>query len=200
MEEDADYTWYLGSEVIKEKSFERSFPKSAIPSNSFFSISLAVRKQTDTVCNPEDDGYDSLSRTLKVVDKCDYLISNTFRGVWTENPLDTFEIKFQVGSYDSLNFPNECNQLFIWNIDNGNTICNAHRISNAIISNRYVLFHPVFSISKTCGTPVGEMEIDFDNKTVKMEYSIIVDSDGDGSIIDENYLEPPKIFRGYILD
>jgi len=56
--QDADeYTWYLGSEVIKTKSFKRW----ALP-DGWINVSLAVRKIPNKLCYPNDDGYDSTSK------------------------------------------------------------------------------------------------------------------------------------------
>jgi hypothetical protein len=61
--EEADsYTWYLGSEVIKEKSFTRlDFPK-----NSNLKVKLVVNRTPNTACFPNDKGVDSLTRPFYV--------------------------------------------------------------------------------------------------------------------------------------
>lgn len=64
LEEDADYTWYVGTEVLNEKSFTRYFDASLVGTTQ--TISLVVRKEPNSVCLPNDDGYDSISKTLYV--------------------------------------------------------------------------------------------------------------------------------------
>ncbi len=61
LEEGDTYTWYLGSEVVKEKSFDRyGFPRS-----SWVNIKLVVTKKAD-VCFPNSSGADSLTKRFYV--------------------------------------------------------------------------------------------------------------------------------------
>ncbi len=64
LEDDADYTWYIGSEVIKERSFGRFFSDQLAGLD--IPITLVVRKDPNKLCIPDDDGYDSLTKILHV--------------------------------------------------------------------------------------------------------------------------------------
>lgn len=64
LEEDAEYTWYLGTEVVTDQQVTRYFDDALAGTNH--TISLVVRKTPNTNCLPNDDGYDSISKTLHV--------------------------------------------------------------------------------------------------------------------------------------
>jgi len=63
-EEGAEYTWYIGTEVLDTKEVGRFFSSTYADQN--VTVSLVVRKQANTICFPNDDGYDSISRTFYV--------------------------------------------------------------------------------------------------------------------------------------
>jgi hypothetical protein len=63
-ETDAEYTWYIGTEVLDTKEVTRFFSASFAGTDQ--TISLVVRKTPNTVCLPNDDGYDSVSKQLHV--------------------------------------------------------------------------------------------------------------------------------------
>lgn len=63
-EENAEYTWYIGTEVLNTKTVTRYFDASFAGTDQ--TISLVVRKEPNTVCFPNDDGYDSVSKQLHV--------------------------------------------------------------------------------------------------------------------------------------
>jgi len=91
LEENAEYEWHLGSEVIKTKSFSRrQFPKRTnIP------VTLIVRKNPDTLCYSQDDGIDTLTRRF-------YTIGYTDDGCWDFEYLSGTYIGFNTDSKDSL--------------------------------------------------------------------------------------------------
>jgi len=63
-EEGAEYTWYIGAEVLNTREVGRSFPSAF--ANQDITVSLEVRKQPNLICYPQDDGYDSITRTFHV--------------------------------------------------------------------------------------------------------------------------------------
>ena len=62
LEENAEYTWYIGSEIITTKSFTRFFSSSL--QGQTIPVTLVVKKKPNTICNPNDDGYDSITRFI----------------------------------------------------------------------------------------------------------------------------------------
>lgn len=71
-EENAEYTWYIGSEIVHTKEVGRYF--SSAFDNQDITVSLVVKKKPNSICLPNDDGYDSISRTFYVqpYGACDY--------------------------------------------------------------------------------------------------------------------------------
>jgi len=63
-EDDAEYTWYIGSEILHTKQVGRYFNSDWI--NQDIPISLVVRKDPNLTCFPNDDGYDSVVRLMHV--------------------------------------------------------------------------------------------------------------------------------------
>ena len=61
LEEADSYTWYLGSEVITEKSFDRY----GFPPGKWIDIKLVVRKKVDA-CFPNSIGVDSFTKRFYV--------------------------------------------------------------------------------------------------------------------------------------
>lgn len=63
-EDDAEYTWYIGSEVLHTKQVGRYFTSDWI--NQDIPITLVVRKDPNLTCFPNDDGYDSVVKLMHV--------------------------------------------------------------------------------------------------------------------------------------
>jgi hypothetical protein len=61
-EANAEYTWYLGTETeITQETF-RQFPSNLAGTNQ--PIILVVKKEPNSLCFPDDDGYDSVVKYL----------------------------------------------------------------------------------------------------------------------------------------
>jgi len=94
LEENAEYTWYLGAEIIHEKSFMRYFKDlkgQSIP------VRLEVKKKPNYICFPKDDGFDLIAKRLEVSDKVNYsdtsyLLEGTFR-LKEKNSTDSIDVK-----------------------------------------------------------------------------------------------------------
>jgi len=63
-ESDAEYTWYIGSEILTTQTVGRYFNSDLINQN--ISIALVVRKKPNLICFPTDDGYDSIVKYMHV--------------------------------------------------------------------------------------------------------------------------------------
>lgn len=63
-ENEASYTWYIGLDVLTDQSVNRYFNDNwegyDIP------ITLVVEKEPNSVCFPNDDGYDSITKTFHI--------------------------------------------------------------------------------------------------------------------------------------
>lgn len=64
LEDDATYTWYIGIEVFTEQSAYRYFDDTWAGSN--IPITLVVKKDPNSICFPNDDGYDSITKSFHV--------------------------------------------------------------------------------------------------------------------------------------
>ena len=63
-ENNAQYTWYIGSEVLTTQEVKRYFANSLV--GQTIPISLVVKKSPNSICFPNDDGYDSITKYFTV--------------------------------------------------------------------------------------------------------------------------------------
>jgi hypothetical protein len=64
LEENAEYTWYIGIDTFNTQSASRFFTDQWIGFD--IPITLVVRKEPNSTCYPHDDGYDSITKTFYV--------------------------------------------------------------------------------------------------------------------------------------
>lgn len=74
LEKNAEYTWYIGSEILTGEQVARYFDLSHQFTN--IPITLVVRKKPNFICLPNDDGYDSIVKNIYFKSK-DYDIDTT---------------------------------------------------------------------------------------------------------------------------
>jgi len=102
-EDNADYTWYIGSEIIHEKQFYRHFPASL--AGQVLPMILVVKKKTNKICFPNDDGYDSIVKQLVVTDPFNnFNFFNTYQWKWEgiyrmsdSIGVDSIDVKMRLG-------------------------------------------------------------------------------------------------------
>ncbi|MFT7156283.1 MAG: hypothetical protein ACI8Q1_001288 [Parvicella sp.] len=116
LEEGANYTWYLGTEVIDTQSFHRLFDDATIGSD--ITVSLAVSKSPNSLCFPNDDGYDSLSKTFHVYEYCDSSIMEGYFRIAEIGSIDSLDIGFDFVNYIGTT---NCNGINIYNFDGQGT-------------------------------------------------------------------------------
>ena len=81
---EATYTWYLGSEVITGSTFQRDFSPTKTTGENNIPITMVIRKAPNKECFPNDQGYDSITKTITLVDDyCDYLTNGDFKVLFT---------------------------------------------------------------------------------------------------------------------
>jgi hypothetical protein len=106
LEEDAEYTWYIGIDVETEQITWKTFPDQWAGSD--IPITLVVKKDPNNTCFPEDDGYDSITKTFHISDYWQESandidmgpIEGTYR-VKSEHLADSFDVEFY-GDKDGL--------------------------------------------------------------------------------------------------
>jgi len=64
LEEDAVYTWYIGQEILTSQVTGRYFSENLGGTN--IPITLVVKKKPNSICLPNDDGYDSITKIMHV--------------------------------------------------------------------------------------------------------------------------------------
>lgn len=85
VENNAEYTWYVGQEIVEGSSeVVRNFPSNFVGQS--LPITLVVRKKPNAMCFPNDDGYDSITKYITVAmnllnyyNRTDVPLSGNFR-------------------------------------------------------------------------------------------------------------------------
>ena len=97
-EEDAEYTWYIGTDIETDRETFKNFGSQWI--GSTIPITLVVKKDPNKICFPDDDGYDSVVKTFNIYDECHepYLLEGTFR-MAPENSTDSIDIVIEFKEY-----------------------------------------------------------------------------------------------------
>ena len=108
LEEDAEYTWYIGADVETGQETWKYFPDQWAGSD--IPITLVVEKEPNNTCFPDDDGYDSVVKTFHI---SDYWQENgqdlglgPIEGIYrvkSEHLADSFDVEF----YADKNFQGE---------------------------------------------------------------------------------------------
>ncbi len=104
LEPNAEYTWYIGTEILHDQSFERHFGDEY--AGQTFPMILVVRKDPNAICLPGDDGYDSIVRYLTISNKSangffndsNYLLEGIFRMKDSSIP-DSIDVVFEIYSF-----------------------------------------------------------------------------------------------------
>ncbi|HHB79806.1 MAG TPA: hypothetical protein ENK85_11290 [Saprospiraceae bacterium] len=92
LEEDAKYTWKIGSETLHTQTVVRSH----FPVHEVVPITLIVEKEPNSLCFPDDDGIDTLTRFLYTVKPSyDSIFFDDFHGYLEGNPQDTFTVSIR---------------------------------------------------------------------------------------------------------
>jgi len=161
--EDAVYTWYIGQDVEHDRETFKNFGNQWV--GSTIPITLVVEKEPNSLCYPEDDGYDSVTKTFNIYDVCHepYLLEGTFR-MASENSTDSFDIDIEFIEYAP---QYDCYSADITNFDGEGSVCSGNYFSGRK-SYRY------FQVG---GTPSGACESigafkawNHLNDVVEMEY------------------------------
>ncbi len=99
LEMDAEYTWYIGSEILHTQSVERYF--SDTWAGQDIPITLVVKKKPNRICFPDSDGSDSITKVLHVSqftqETTSDFISGSLEGVYrfkSDHLVDSFDVTF----------------------------------------------------------------------------------------------------------
>ncbi|MGM0479700.1 MAG: hypothetical protein ACQERC_10795 [Bacteroidota bacterium] len=124
LEDDAEYTWYIGADVetiqTPSKFFSDQWTGSDIP------ITLVVKKDPNKTCFPDDDGYDSITKTFHVSqypvfhgydDDIEYGTIEGIYRVYSKELDDSIDITVDAEQF------NDSRSINIFNVDGGGAIC-----------------------------------------------------------------------------
>jgi hypothetical protein len=115
-EENAQYTWYIGSQTFNTKEASRYFSRDWIGYN--IPITLVVQKIPNSTCFPNDDGYDSVTKIMHVYD---HIEQTDMEGVFRMarvNTTDSFDIELSYSLFGPWR-----DVINISNYDNENSDC-----------------------------------------------------------------------------
>ena len=122
-EDDAEYTWYIGVDVEHERQTEKFFGSQW--SGSTIPITLVVKKEPNKVCFPDDDGYDSITKTFNVYDGCDTHFLDGEYIVAEENSTDSLNLGLIYVPEANPIMPEFCSYYEVINYDGKGSICEA---------------------------------------------------------------------------
>jgi hypothetical protein len=119
-EENALYQWKVGDDpdTFTKKSFTLNFDKPV----GKVDVRLIVNKKPNLACFPKDDGIDTVTRSLYVLDasKVKHAFEGTFKGYLTDNANDIFDITIiNLGETPIPNDPPQYYGLKVYNLPKG---------------------------------------------------------------------------------
>jgi hypothetical protein len=119
-EEHATYLWKVGNDpdVFTKKSFILNFDKPA----GKVDVKLIVTKKPNSTCFPKDDGIDTVTRSLYILDASTvkHAFEGTFTGHLTKNVNDIFDITIvDLGQTPRPNDPPQYYGLKVYNLPKG---------------------------------------------------------------------------------
>lgn len=128
LQDNADYTWYIGQEVLTDKSFSRYFDNTT--TGTYIPITLVARKEPNNICFPNDDGYDSITKVLTVVSINEvlngtYNMEGTYR-LEAQHLSDSVDITLDF-HYDHPQFISGGRSVMIYNWDGQGAVCEGNQ-------------------------------------------------------------------------
>lgn len=172
-ENDAEYKWYVGADVENDQEIDRYF----IPSleGSTIPITLVVKKKPNYICFPNDDGYDSITKYMKVVSRSDSSVMEGTYRIASINSTDSIDIKINFrGHYqNNIYLPDSGSGLDIYNFDGNNNFIENY--NNYVIIRAYRAFKTFTAtgfVDDYFSLYITHAELDLQNKFyIKFRYS-----------------------------
>jgi hypothetical protein len=174
------YKWIVGIDTISTQDYIFSISNQYAGQTIW--IKLIVTGTPDTICFPNDNGIDTISKQIHVVDFCDSHIFGKYKGAWQSAPLDSFEVK--LAHEDCIN-PNAQFADYLVNIDQTGDSCG---IDWAHFGDTLVTFT---SQDIACSSARGAAHLFSDLNHIEINYRI-----SDGTHPFESELWPVRIFNG----
>jgi hypothetical protein len=89
-----NYTWIIGSDTIHGQEYSFVFGHDFCGGS--YPITLIVQGEPDSLCFPYDNGMDTLTRIIHVVDEFDNPLYGIYKVAWCDQPNDSFEVKLNI--------------------------------------------------------------------------------------------------------
>jgi len=106
-EKNAKYTWKLGSEIITDRVFVRSFGDAIGPQR--IPVTLIVEKEPNRNCFPNDDGKDTVTRYIDLRHQFSYPIIGKYKVLFEGTKDSSF---IEVRPWEAYNNCGDCRVIF----------------------------------------------------------------------------------------
>lgn len=98
------YEWHIGSDarIWTDSAFRLGFPAREVTLGAPLPITLIAKRAPNISCTPTDDGVDTLTKHIVIILDYDSPILGEYKGVHTDSPLDTFNVRIYFRNPDYL--------------------------------------------------------------------------------------------------
>lgn len=177
----ANYTWTIGANTYYTR--ECSFEIGEEYSGQTLNFTLVVEKDPDLVCFPNDNGLDTLTRSVFVNDICLPSIMGEFYGSLESAPLDSFVVTFYFD--DQI----DCETLYISGLVPGDD--DISTVDTFKYTDNLIYF---LSYHQPSHAPLGIGFLDSSNQIITINYSTLIDE------IDIESGRINSVFHGYRIN
>ena len=156
------YEWQLGDDptIYNEKTEIFQFKEAW----GELKMRLIVKNPPDTLCFPDDDGIDTVYKTITVIDRDSAAIIGSYIGYHTSDTLDTFIVDVKYEGMDR--------GLVFYNINRGFHLPDHFNGNIVQINwlNKFAMMKGDYTYGFGCQSPDGYAELQEDNKTLIVNY------------------------------
>ena len=163
IENAALYKWIIGTDTVSGPT--ASFYFSESQAGQSYPVTLIVQKVPNFACFPNDNGMDTVTKFIHVIEICDNPIYGTYRVAFDTNPTDSFTVAIKTWPFTG-DLTNECNNLFLNNFDNPTSPDSCYATYRAV-GYQYLKF---WSDDASCSGSRGEAFIGPDNNSIRAHY------------------------------
>ena len=183
----ATYKWIIGTDTVFGP--QTSFHFSENQAGQSYPVTLIVQKAPNLSCFPNDNGMDTVTKFIHVINICDNPIYGTFRVAFDSSPSDSFNVAIKTWPLVG-DITNECNNLFIVNF-NKRVSPDSCQANYRALGYNYLNFWSGFS---SCSSSRGEAFISPDGAYIRANYQYWEQSLGIPLTPVSNW--PYRTFRG----
>ncbi len=98
------YEWHIGGGTYKKQKVHLTIPQSM--AGQKVDVMLIIKKEPNKICFPDDDGIDTVKRTIYIADYySNAAMTGRYHGYDTDNPTDTYNIFLEVSPKDCCVLP-----------------------------------------------------------------------------------------------